>query len=832
MLIIVTMISFSVVTLRALSPTYSVSSSYKASSYYTSLCNVSLTGNQRQDIINVALSQVGYREGNYSGDYSGADDGSYNNYTEYNYWYNKNVSSGMPVGGSTAPWCATFVSWCAEQANIPATILKRSTAAGHGASYFNINFYSGSSTLASSGDNDSYFKGYNYIPKTGDLFYTRSWSHVGLVVAVNGAYVTTVEGNTNTNGSSEGNGVYKRTRAIGDLYFGVPDYTGTPTHNVDYSFGTNFTAYPKEKITASNIFDAYHSQISSTAWIGTSDLCTIYEVYTDGCCKISYPLDDGGYQTAYSKISLFDISHTCNYSELMWYEAVHPHYNCYKCTICGEVKRNTNELNYIDSCDDCINHICGYDTLMWYEAVHPHYNDYKCLLCGEINRNPNEINYVDSCTHCNHPDKPSFKELLSDYSVRDDIEFSWDSVKNATHYNLWIFYLNENNEWKEYTHIFYADSGYKEKLPSGEYRCAVQAYNSNFWNDTNTDWIYSQSDYYYFTVKEITPQKPTLNGFNTEYTTADTVTFLWDSVENATHYNLWVYYLNDDEEWHEYTHIFYVNNGHFENFPNGEYKCALQAYNSNYWNEDYTDWVYSQSDFYYFTVKDIPITTEETEPTTDSVEKPTFTVTDPIENTEPSSSTESIEPTTNIIENPSESVTTEPTETVSTDPVETTEATEPSTGVVEKPSESVTTDPVESTVLTETTETTEKATTAEPVESTATEPTESEPTSSPVTSSQDESEPSTSTSSSDETKPTEPEDDKGLLGDVNGDGKVNVKDATLIQKFAAKITALTEVESLRADVNGDTKINVKDATAIQKFAAKIETGFPIGKPIK
>lgn len=181
-----------------------------------------------------------------------------------------------------------------------------------------------------------------------------------------------------------------------------------------------------------------------------------------------------------------------------------------------------------------------------------------------------------------------------------------------------------------------------------------------------------------------------------------------------------------------------------------------------------------------------------------------------------------------------ESVNTEPTETVSTDPVETTTATEPSTGGVEKPSESVTTDPVESTVLTETTETTEAtiATTAEPVESTAAEPTESEPTSSPVTSSQDESEPSTSTSSSDETKPTEPEDDKGLLGDVNGDGKVNVKDATLIQKFAAKITAFTEGESLRANVNGDTKINVKDATAIQKFAAKIETGFPIGKTIK
>ena len=70
-----------------------------------------------------------------------------------------------------------------------------------------------------------------------------------------------------------------------------------------------------------------------------------------------------------------------------------------------------------------------------------------------------------------------------------------------------------------------------------------------------------------------------------------------------------------------------------------------------------------------------------------------------------------------------------------------------------------------------------------------------------------------------------------LLGDVNGDGKVNIKDATMIQKAAAKIIELTDDEKLRADVNADNKNNVKDATAIQKFVAKIETGFPIGEKI-
>lgn len=75
-------------------------------------------------------------------------------------------------------------------------------------------------------------------------------------------------------------------------------------------------------------------------------------------------------------------------------------------------------------------------------------------------------------------------------------------------------------------------------------------------------------------------------------------------------------------------------------------------------------------------------------------------------------------------------------------------------------------------------------------------------------------------------------EDKGLLGDVNDDEKVNIKDATEIQKFAAKITDLDADAQLRADVNADEKVNVKDATTIQKYVAKIETGFAIGEAIK
>ena len=97
----------------------------------------------------------------------------------------------------------------------------------------------------------------------------------------------------------------------GATYWGCihPDFSGnSTTHTIDSSYRTNFTAYPKAKITAENIYDANHNQISSGSWIGTSDQCTIHEVYTDGCCKVTYPLDSGGTKTVYSKISLFNVS--------------------------------------------------------------------------------------------------------------------------------------------------------------------------------------------------------------------------------------------------------------------------------------------------------------------------------------------------------------------------------------------------------------------------------------------------------------------------------------------------------------------------------------------
>lgn len=59
-----------------------------------------------------------------------------------------------------------------------------------------------------------------------------------------------------------------------------------------------------------------------------------------------------------------------------------------------------------------------------------------------------------------------------------------------------------------------------------------------------------------------------------------------------------------------------------------------------------------------------------------------------------------------------------------------------------------------------------------------------------------------------------------LIGDVCGDGKISVTDATELQKSLSEITELTDNQNTLADVNGDGEVNVKDVTAIQKIAVQ------------
>ena len=159
-------------------------------------------------ILDVTRSQVGVREGRLSS-------GSWNNQVKYNDWY-------VEVTGHNwfrnAAWCAIFVSWVAAQAGVSTDVIPRHAGTPAGLEWFKKR------GLVSQGRD----------PRPGDVFYVYYKSqgmvgHVGFVESVANGWVTTIEGNTNTTGSSQGNGVYRlRRRITSDLYFCHPKYAALP----------------------------------------------------------------------------------------------------------------------------------------------------------------------------------------------------------------------------------------------------------------------------------------------------------------------------------------------------------------------------------------------------------------------------------------------------------------------------------------------------------------------------------------------------------------------------------------------------------------------------
>lgn len=60
---------------------------------------------------------------------------------------------------------------------------------------------------------------------------------------------------------------------------------------------------------------------------------------------------------------------------------------------------------------------------------------------------------------------------------------------------------------------------------------------------------------------------------------------------------------------------------------------------------------------------------------------------------------------------------------------------------------------------------------------------------------------------------------RNMKGDLNGDDKVTISDATILQKFKADIVSLSDEQMDCADVDIDGNVSIKDATEIQKLIA-------------
>lgn len=71
-----------------------------------------------------------------------------------------------------------------------------------------------------------------------------------------------------------------------------------------------------------------------------------------------------------------------------------------------------------------------------------------------------------------------------------------------------------------------------------------------------------------------------------------------------------------------------------------------------------------------------------------------------------------------------------------------------------------------------------------------------------------------------------------VLGDVGGDGEVDITDATLIQRHLIGMIALGEDAQERGRVSGGDELTIVDATLIQRYLVKMISRFPVEEPTK
>ena len=150
---------------------------------------------------------------------------------------------------------------------------------------------------------------------------------------------------------------------------------------------------------------------------------------------------------------------------------------------------------YVDS------HTCNRGSYQYYEAEHPHYKVYKCSICGKAWRDTSAPTALATCDDC-RPGKPALLNMQSSYKAGESVTFTWDSTSNTTHYNLWLARSIGNDKWENVEQVFYADNGMTRTFEAGEYRVQLLSYNSDLWETDHSDWVHTWSDDYFFTVEE------------------------------------------------------------------------------------------------------------------------------------------------------------------------------------------------------------------------------------------------------------------------------------------------------------------------------------------
>ena len=221
-----------------------------------------------EEILKTALNEVGVTE--YPPN---------SNNVKYNTAY-----YGKEVSGSAYPWCCVFVWWVFAQ--FSPCIIKKTASCQELGNWFNQNGR------------------WHSNPQIGDVVFFKfntndRWTnHVGIVKAINGNVIETIEGNTSVNSDDNGGAVMVRQRSSNIVGYGRPAYDEPqillPT---DYKYGVDVSEY-QGNIDFKKVKDAGISFMCMRSTKKNGSVDASFERNLAGCME--YGLDYSCYKYAYA----------------------------------------------------------------------------------------------------------------------------------------------------------------------------------------------------------------------------------------------------------------------------------------------------------------------------------------------------------------------------------------------------------------------------------------------------------------------------------------------------------------------------------------------------
>ncbi len=201
-------------------PNYEFSDAYKTSVWYQNFTSLEFSENERNTVLRIAVSQLGYHEGDSAADFDGMNMSGSSNYIEYARLlvphYNENHYE----------WCACFVNWCLNQAHID-----------YASSEIGCWKWVGELKTMKMWQDSAAYKGM-YTPKPADMIFFN-WDgkntgsgHIGYVLYTTDTHVFTIEGNADNN-------VTIRSYALNDpcvIGYGTPPYDEGEEETIDFSY--------------------------------------------------------------------------------------------------------------------------------------------------------------------------------------------------------------------------------------------------------------------------------------------------------------------------------------------------------------------------------------------------------------------------------------------------------------------------------------------------------------------------------------------------------------------------------------------------------------------